>query len=216
MQPTPASTSSHRDAHQGAGNAAYKLLYRLGITPWDTGRIPAELAELVEGQDARRPGRALDLGCGTGTTTVYLARHGWQATGVDFVERALQAARCKSAAAALTPEWVRGDVTRLPELNLGGSFDLVLDFGCYHGLSDEQRAAYAVGVTSSAAAGADLLLLAFAPGRRGPLPRGASREEIEGRFGAGWELLAARRSETRLPGPLRRAEPTTYRLRRRG
>jgi SAM-dependent methyltransferase len=58
-------------------------LYRLGRPPWDT-PPPAELREAVEGPDALAPGHALDVGCGTGANVIYLATHGWQATGVDF------------------------------------------------------------------------------------------------------------------------------------
>jgi predicted TPR repeat methyltransferase len=62
----------------------YRGAYRLGLKPWDTGVVPPELVALVEGPDALRPGRALDLGCGTGTHVVYLEHRGWLTTGVDL------------------------------------------------------------------------------------------------------------------------------------
>ena len=199
----------------GEGRLGYRLLYRLGIKPWDQ-RVPPELVALVEGPGALPPGRALDLGCGTGTQTIYLAAHGWAVTGVDFVGRALRAARRKAASAGVAPRFVQGDVSDLAALGIGDGFTLLLDYGCFHGLSDAARDGYVAGVAAAAAPGATFLLLTFAPGRRGPAPRGASGEEIVRRFGGAWEVEWARAPDwVRLPGPLRRADPTIYRLRRR-
>ncbi|TMK17193.1 MAG: methyltransferase domain-containing protein [Actinobacteria bacterium] len=64
---------------------AYRWMYRTGRTPWDTGVTPPEVVDLIEGPAAVAAGRALDLGCGTGTNVRYLAQHGWEATGVDAV-----------------------------------------------------------------------------------------------------------------------------------
>src|SRR6266545_4272992 len=73
----------------------YGFLYRTGRTPWDTGVTPPEVVELVEGKTPLPPGRALDLGCGTGNEVAYLARHGWTATGVDLVQVAIDRAASK-------------------------------------------------------------------------------------------------------------------------
>jgi SAM-dependent methyltransferase len=56
----------------------YRLIYRLGLIVWKRKTPPAELVALVEGPSAVPAGRALDLGCGTGTDTIYLAKHGWR------------------------------------------------------------------------------------------------------------------------------------------
>jgi len=199
----------------GSGSIGYRALYRLGITPWDRGQMSPELVELVEGADSLPPGRALDLGCGPGRQAIYLAQHGWQVTGVDYVARALETARRRAADAGVAPAWVQGNVTQLDDLGIGTGFGLLLDYGCFHGLTDDQRDAYAAGVATVAAPGATFLLNVFAPGRRGPAPRGASREEIERRFGGAWEVVWARKADwLPLPGPLRNANPSTYRLRR--
>jgi 2-polyprenyl-3-methyl-5-hydroxy-6-metoxy-1,4-benzoquinol methylase len=106
-------------------------MYRIGFAPWDQDHIPAELATLVEGSTALAPGRALDLGCGTGTQAVYLAKHGWQVTGVDAVERALAQARRRAEAAGVNVRWMDGDVTQLTSLGLGDGFNLLHDRGCF-------------------------------------------------------------------------------------
>jgi SAM-dependent methyltransferase len=139
----------------------YEFLYRVGRTPWDTGVTPPEVVELVEGKTPLSPGRALDLGCGTGNEVAYLARHGWTATGVDLVQIAID--RAASKIEGLPNAAVRrGDVTKLGEMKLDGPFDLVLDLGCFHSLPSDGRDAYAAGLGSLTATGAVLFMFAFA------------------------------------------------------
>ena len=102
----------------------YRLAYRSGTPRWDSTEPRPELTELAKG---RAPGRALDLGCGTGSDVLYLASLGWDATGVDFVPRAITAARSRAAAAGSPASFTVGDVTRLREAGVGGQFDLVID-----------------------------------------------------------------------------------------
>ena len=209
-----AGTTEHRGPDIG-----YRLLYFFGFTPWDNGDVAPELVDLVEGPDALPPGRALDLGCSTGTQAIYLAKKGWQVTGVDYVAQALAKARQRAAAAGVAPTWVAGDVTRLSELVVDHSstaYTLLLDFGCFHGLNAPQCAAYAAGMSAVAAPGATLLLFGFSPGRRGPAPHGISAADVTRYFGDKWELRWARpASQQRLPPFLRRANPFFYRLQRR-
>lgn len=106
--------------------------------PWDTGISPPELLAFIAAQP---PGRALDLGCGTGTNVVTLARHGWRVTGVDFAVKAIVEARRKARTAGVQADLRLGDVTRLD--GLAGPFDLILDIGCFHGLPADGRSAYA-------------------------------------------------------------------------
>jgi SAM-dependent methyltransferase len=196
-------------------STGYKVMYRLGFAPWDRGVVWPELAALVEGPDSPPAGRALDIGCGTGTQAVYLAQRGWQVTGVDVVERAVQAARVKVATAGVSVDLQVGDVTDLPGLGLEPGYTLLYDIGCFHGLPEQTRDAYVQGVTGLAATDATMLLMGFQPGRRGPAPRGVSRAEIDARF-EGWRVVDERpNSGPPPPGPLRNAKPTWYRLTRR-
>lgn len=114
----------------------YAWLY-LRCPPWDTGVTPPEVVAFVQ---SHPPGRALDLGCGTGTNVIYLAQRGWLATGVDFVGRAIRQARRKARQAGVQVDFRQGDVTRLE--GLIGPFDLVLDIGCFHALPADGKAAY--------------------------------------------------------------------------
>ena len=171
----------------------YWLAYRLGLTVWRRPAPPDDLVALVEGPLALPAGRALDMGCGTGTDTIYLATHGWDVTGVDMVPKALAIARRDAAAAGVAPRLVQGDVTRLQDLSVGAGYTLVVDFGCFHTLPDDRRPAYVAGVTEAAAPGATLLLYGFrrAP-KAAPMHAGVTTDEVQQRFrGAGWELINA-------------------------
>ena len=197
--------------------AFYQISYILGFKPWDRGVIPRELVALVEGPDALAPGKAIDIGCGTGTQAIYLARHGWRVTAVDIVDRALHTAQRKAYVAGVSVEWKRGDVARLGEVAGEDTFDLLFDQGCFHGLPDAARDGYAEGASSIASHGAHFLFAAFAPRGRGLLPRGMGRDEIEARL-AGWDLLWARKEadiDIRLPPFVAAADLTWYLLRKR-
>ncbi|MEU6819441.1 class I SAM-dependent methyltransferase [Streptomyces atriruber] len=71
------------------------------------------------------PGRALDVGCGEGADALWLARRGWQVTGVDVSEVALQRAATSAAAVGIGDRvaWTRADLTTTPPP--AGAFDLV-------------------------------------------------------------------------------------------
>jgi hypothetical protein len=110
---------------------------------------------------------------------------------------------------------VHGDVTSLRSAGVRSGFRLVLDTGTFHGLSDAQREAMGREVSAVTAPDATLVLDCFAPKRRGPLPRGASRAEVERAFPE-WEITDVEVADTE-PDPLARLfrfRERFYRLRR--
>lgn len=175
----------------------YALAYRTGRTPWDTGVTPPEVVDLIEGPRALPAGRALDLGCGTGTNVLYLAEHGWEAVGVEADVRAYDAARERIEGRDRAGV-VLGDVTRLDHAGVSGPFDLVLDIGCFHSIPDRRRDAYARGVAERTAEGAMLFVWAFA--RRRLLARlGVTQREMRDRF-TPWFGPVGRIAGTEPPG----------------
>jgi len=190
----------------------FRAAYRFGFKPWDSGVPPPELVAVVEGEDRLPPGRGLDLGCGTGTNSIYLAQHGWDTTGIDFVPRAVKMAKQKAAAAHASPRLIVGDVTRLTELGIGADFALLLDLGCFHSIPDAGRDGYVRGATEVARAGATFLVFGLVRGDKGSRigPRGLSASEIVERFNTGWEILSEKAG-----GPMLGGVGTWYRMRRR-
>jgi cyclopropane fatty-acyl-phospholipid synthase-like methyltransferase len=161
---------------------SFWLAYRRGFMPWDTGISPPELVAVIEGDGALPPGKALDLGCGTGTNSIYLAQHGWDVSGVDFTARALERASQKAARAGVQVKFYRGDVTRLGKLPLRGPFDLLFDLGCFHGLAPQGRAAYVQGVAALSKPGTLFLLYAFVPRMMRGRMIGVTSEEVKAVF----------------------------------
>jgi ubiquinone/menaquinone biosynthesis C-methylase UbiE len=107
-------------------------LWYLGSPPWDSGITPPEVFEFIQSHPA---GRALDIGCGTGTNVITLAKAGWQVTGFDFASRAIQIAKRKIKQTNIQAELFTDDATHMKNVN--GQFDLALDIGCFHGLENK-------------------------------------------------------------------------------
>ena len=171
----------------------FRVFYGLGFTPWDGHAHAKRLRELIEGTTdtpALPPEAALDVGCGTGDSSVYLARHGWRVTGVDFVPKALDKARAKARAAGVPVDFIHADVTHLSRAGVGTKFQLIVDNGCLHGMSDGDRDRYVQEITAAAVPRAWLLIVAAKPG--GPIRfLGLDQAEVERRFTPAWTLLSA-------------------------
>ncbi|WP_420642976.1 class I SAM-dependent methyltransferase [Candidatus Leptofilum sp.] len=113
--------------------------YTSGEVPWDDVLPPPEVQELVS---TLPPGRALDLGCGYGRTAIYLAQHGWQVEGIDFVPQAIEEANRRAAAQGVAGQ-IQFHVASVADLGfLNGRYDLAIDIGCMHSLSLELQTAY--------------------------------------------------------------------------
>ena len=200
----------------------YELAYAIGFHPWEdlVDHLPfaGKLLELVaREEDGYGPpfGSALDLGTGSAVWGVELAKRGWEVTGIDIVEKSLRRARERMDEAGVEMSLVRGDVTALQKARVGSGFRLVLDTGTFHGLTDAQREAMGKEVSAVAARDATVILDCFAPRRRGPLPRGASRADVERAF-PGWQITDAAVADTEPHALARlfRFEERFYRLRR--
>jgi cyclopropane fatty-acyl-phospholipid synthase-like methyltransferase len=158
--------------------------------PWDTGISPPELLEFIS---SHPPGRALDLGCGTGTNVITLAKAGWQVTGVDFAGRAIQVARRKVRQAGVTADLRVGDVTRLEGVR--GPFDLILDIGCYHGITTPGKQAYRENLRRLLAPAGDFLMYSIFRQADEDRP-GMLEEDIEPFF-ADFDLLGRQDGQDR-------------------
>jgi SAM-dependent methyltransferase len=182
----------------GSKHTLFRLFYRLGFTPWEGHPLAESLRRLVEGNNstdswgsaALPAAAALELGCGTGDTSIYLAKQGWQVTAVDFVPTALEKARAKARVDNVTVNFVHADVRQLRQDGINGPMQLIVDNGCLHNMNDDDRDSYVREVSAVAAPDARLLIVAFLPGGRFGV-RGIDGAEMERRFASRWTLVSS-------------------------
>jgi len=161
--------------------------YRDGNLPWDTGRPSGEL-ERVFSQNAVRPCRALEIGCGTGTNCVWLVRQDFEVTGIDVAPLAVDQAKKRATAAGVKVHFLVADVLHLPELN--GPFEFFFDRGCYHAVRRNAPEAYAPAVAQQLASGGRGLILAGnAREPHDPGPPVVTEEEIRDELGLAFHIL---------------------------
>lgn len=170
--------------------------------PWDTGTPDPMLVEMIESH-AVAPGRALDVGCGTGTNALYLAHHGFDVVGVDIAPLAVERARARAKGRCRfeTVDFLNGTPP-------GGPFQVVFDRGCFHTFDeDDERARFARNVAAALGDGGVWLSLIGStegPPRESGPPRRSARDVMNaiepsleilqfrpGEFGVGGEPLKA-------------------------
>ena len=128
-------------------------------------------ALLAEHSREFKPGRALDLGCGSGGNAVWLAERGWQVTAIDFSGVAIEKGKQRAANQRVEVEFIESDVTAyLPY----GPYDLITTF--YIQLWPEQRAQMLSAAVEALAPGGRLL---FVSHDRSLPPCEWSREDLE-------------------------------------
>ena len=123
---------------------------------WSGVRIPKELKVLVKNHN---PKSSLELGCGLGRFSSFMANRGIKATGVDFSAAAIEKAKKRVADNLYQPNFMLGDVTRLMMLN--EPFDISFDVGCFHCLPEEEHKKYISEVARLLKSGAIHLLWAL-------------------------------------------------------
>ncbi|MGB7859576.1 MAG: class I SAM-dependent methyltransferase [Acidimicrobiia bacterium] len=156
-----------------------------GTPPWDIGRPQRPFVELVETGDLS--GTVLDVGCGTGDLLLLMAELGLQATGVDVAPAAIARAIAKAQERGLQARLLTQDALTVD--SLGETFDVVLDCGFFHVLTDGERERFAEVLRRVTHPGSRYFMLCFSdtvPGDSGP--RRVSQDEIRSTFDDGFAV----------------------------
>lgn len=149
--------------------------------PWAHDEPTLFLAEICR---RRKPGRALDIGCGAGTDSLFLAQQGWDVTSLDFVPKAIEFTEARAAEAGVSVTPVVADITTWEPPH---EYDLVLDHGLLHNMDPVRYDDYRKTLMKTLAVDGEFVLLHWhhlypgqPDGKMGPTRR--SRDEIKDFF----------------------------------
>jgi SAM-dependent methyltransferase len=174
-----------------------------GVPTWEIGRPQGAVVRLAEAGAFGPPGaRVLDAGCGTGRHAILLARLGYRVTGVDIVPEAIRRGRELASSERVGVDFLVGDATALG--GLGATFDVALDVGLLHALSDDDVERYVASLAAVVSPGGTALVVCWSD--RNPFgfgPRRVTRRELRHAFrrATGWRVRSIEEEEleTRLP-----------------
>jgi SAM-dependent methyltransferase len=144
--------------------AHWDARYRTGNTPWNTTAPSTELMRVIA-ETPVAPCTAIDLGCGTGAHSLWLAQQRFDVTGVDVSPLVIEHASARAATAGLAVHFVVADL--LAGADVGGPYDFFFDRACYHYLREVDLERYL-----------DCVARATRPGSLGLVLAGNARERV--------------------------------------
>jgi ubiquinone/menaquinone biosynthesis C-methylase UbiE len=154
------------------------------------------LVKLVEDKQVP-PGAALDICCRTGANAAYLARQGFEASGIDISPTAVTHARDRAQREGVRIDLRSGDAVRLPYPD--AAFSFVFDRGCFHSIAPADREDYIQGLHRVLKAGGRYQLNCFSRRSRDAEspPYGFTPDDIHGLFSPYFRILSLRETSSR-------------------
>lgn len=165
--------------------------YEKGDSPWETGQPSSELQRLIA-ETSIHPCRALELGCGTGASAVWLAQQGFNVTALDLSPLAIDRALQRANKAGVRVNFLVADVLN-PPTELADPFDFFFDRGCYHVVRRENVTAYLETLRQLTRPGTlGLVLTGNAREPHEPGPPVVTEEQVRAELGLLFDLVRLR------------------------
>lgn len=144
---------------------------------WTAGTANPEIVNLVYEGIIPVGSKVLEIGCGLGTESIFLAVRGMNVTALDISAEAIEVGRRLANAYDVEVDWRVGDVLKMEVADK--EYDVVSDQGCFHHMTNEERPQYLQEVLRVLKPGGMFILRCFSdkiPG--GPQPRRISSDEL--------------------------------------
>lgn len=110
--------------------------YKNGYTPWVHSEPDFNLIQVVKNWPVAK-GRVLEIGCGTGTDAIWLAKQGFRVTAIDAADTAIEMAIEQAAQKAVSVEFLVADFLNddFPK----NTYDFVFDRGYFHSYNSKKK-----------------------------------------------------------------------------
>ncbi|MFA4030374.1 MAG: hypothetical protein GDYSWBUE_002108 [Candidatus Fervidibacterota bacterium] len=130
--------------------------------PWVSEELPKEFVEFIE-SGVVKPCKAVDLGCGIGLHAIYLAKLGFDVTGVDISQSAIKRAMENALMAGVAErcKFVVADVLSNLTSIIGETFEFAYDWYLLHHIYPEHRERYIANVDALLRSGGKYLSACF-------------------------------------------------------
>ena len=157
-----------------------------GQPAWDVGKPQEYFVERFTKNCPKSP--VLDIGCGTGDLSLFVASLGCEVLGIDFTPKAIQIAKFKSSEKSLNISFKLYDAFEIR--NLGLKFGTVLDCCFFHMLDNNARKEYSSVLHDILLPDGKLYMLNYAVALPLPgAPRGVTKSDISNTFKKGWSII---------------------------
>ncbi len=175
-------------SHERRAGVPWDASYTCGPAPWDIGTPQPSVVQL--GSKGAFTGAVLDVGCGTGENTLYVASLGLSVLGVDVAETAVAMARKKACDRGLNVEFVAADAFELQ--HLGRMFETVLDCGLFHTFDAEEQARYVASLAAITQHDGTVFVLCFRNDGPDTGPHPIAQEQLRAAFNssARWNVVS--------------------------
>jgi len=135
----------------------FEEIYKGGAV-WTESEPPKELVNLIK-MGGIKPCKVLDVGCGEGFYSIYLASKGFNATGIDISEKAIKTAKENAEKQNMEIKFIPLDVDNLNKIN--DKFDFIFEWAILHHIIPKQRQKYLENIKKILSKGGKYLSVCF-------------------------------------------------------